>query len=109
MQDAAKEDSLALIKKNTEYAQDRVIIGGSFRCYKNGPRKEKGRGSAKTDCPFHAWFRRHPTTGAYFFTSNHNMGHNHTPDPGSTTMSAVAGRFVPTQQELIEEMHALPS
>ena len=106
-QDAAKKDSFALIKKNTEFAQDRVITGGSFRCYKNGQRKEEGRGSAKTNCPFHAWFRRNPTTGLYFFTKNNNMEHNHTLDPGSTTMSAVARRFVPTQQELIEEMHAL--
>jgi MULE transposase domain len=106
-QDAAKRDGFMIIKKSTEYSSDRVMMGGCIRCYKSGKRHGDIRASAKTECPFYAWYRRHPATGVYFFNSNHKMTHNHVMDMDSTTMSAVARRFIPTQVELITRMRSL--
>ena len=104
-EEAAKIDGFVVIRKSTEYSEG-IMLGGCLCCYKCGKSSGSSRGAAKCGCLFHAWFRRQTATGTYFFTKNRNLEHNHALDKASTTMSAMARRFTPSQRELVESMRS---
>ena len=108
IQETAKNDGFMVIKKNTDHNDENVVLKGTFKCYKSGVSgARKAKGTAKTDCQFNVHFRRHQATGSYSFTDTHDLAHNHPMDPASTTMSALARRFVPNQVNLIDILHSL--
>ena len=99
---SAKNDGFAFINKNEEG----VMLKGTFRCYNSGTSTAQVRGTVKTDCPFNLHFTRHQATCTYAFTKNHNFTHNHPLDSNSTTMTAIARRFTPSQVDTINSMHS---
>ena len=108
VQETAKNDGFMVIKKNTDHNDENVELKGTFKCYKSGVSgARKAKDTAKTDCQFNVHFRRHQATGSYSFTDTHDLAHNHPMDPASTTMSALARRFVPNQVNLIDILHSL--
>ena len=68
---------------------------------------ERLKAQLKTDCQFSVHFCRHQATGIYSFTDTYDLVHNHPMDPASTTMSALARRFTPTQSNLIDALHSM--
>ena len=106
-EEAAQRDGFVIIKKRTDYAADRSIIKGTYRCYKSGASTSQiRRGTAKTDCPFIIHFRRQAATGVYFFTPNYEFTHNNELDHTSTVMAPQARRFTPSQADLIDSPRA---
>jgi hypothetical protein len=103
---AAKRDNFVVTRRSTEYASDRMMMKGTFCCYKSGKSNTRSRGTAKTDCPFKIHFRMKSSTNVYAFTPNHHLVHNHAMDPASTVMTAMARRFAPRQLDTIESMHS---
>ena len=104
----AKNDGFMVIKKSTDHNDENVIFKGTYKCYKSGVSgTRKAKGTAKTDCQFNVHFRRHQATGSYSFTDTYDLAHNHPMDPASTTISALARRFTPSQANLIDTLHSL--
>lgn len=103
------KDSFVLTKHSTDYSQgSRILIKGSFRCYKSGVSKsENPNGSVKTNCPFKLNFRRHALSGIYSFTTKHVLSHNHPMDPVSTVVASKARRLTSSQINLVDAMHAM--
>ena len=108
VQETAKNDGFMMIKKSTDRDEENVMFKGTYKCYKGGVSgTRKARGTVKTDCQFSVHFCRHQATGIYSFTDTYDLVHNHPMNPASTTMSALARRFTPTQSNLIDTLHSM--
>lgn len=104
--EAARRDGFLVIKKNTDYTSERVIMKGAFCCHKSGAHKIVGGRSIKSRCAFKINFRRQPATGVYAFRPNPVLVHNHALDPDTTLRPALARRFTPRQLAEIRSMHS---